>query len=114
MRDMENNQNEKVSITFEVEKDFIKAVMLVSGISMKDAEEAMNELDNVVINEETLQESETSDSDIQQIKTGISVIAIGMAFKKITAKEKQSGLTRLRAKLQALKEEGKRLGKEEY
>ena len=111
---MENNQNEKVSITFEVEKDFIKAVMLVSGISMKDAEEAMNELDNVVINEETLQESETSDSDIQQIKTGISVIAIGMAFKKITEKEKQSGLTRLRSKLQALKEEGKRLGKEEY
>lgn len=41
---MENNQNEKVSITFEVEKDFIKAVMLVSGISMKDAEEAMNGL----------------------------------------------------------------------
>lgn len=38
---MENNQNEKVSITFEVEKEFIKAVMLVSGISMKDAEEAM-------------------------------------------------------------------------
>lgn len=40
---MGNNQNEKVSITFEVEKDFIKAVMLVSGISMKDAEEAMND-----------------------------------------------------------------------
>lgn len=53
---MENNQNEKVSITFEVEKEFIKAVMLVSGISMKDAEEAMNELDNVVINEDTLQD----------------------------------------------------------
>ena len=57
---MENNQNEKVSITFEVEKEFIKAVMLVSGISMKDAEEAMNELDNVVINEDTLQDLETT------------------------------------------------------
>ena len=56
---MENNQNEKVSITYEVEKEFIKAVMLVSGISMKDAEEAMNELDNVVINEDTLQNLET-------------------------------------------------------
>lgn len=111
---MENNQNEKVSITFEVEKDFIKAVMLVSGISMKDAEEAMNELDNVVINEETLQESETSDSDIRQIKTGISVIAIGMAFKKITSKAQQNKPTGLLAKIQALKEEGKRLGKEEY
>lgn len=111
---MENNQNEKVSITFEVEKDFIKAVMLVSGISMKDSEEAMNELDNVVINEETLQESETSDSDIQQIKTGISVIAIGMAFKKITSKAQKNKPTGLLAKLQALKEEGKRLGKEEY
>lgn len=66
---MGNNQNEKVSITFEVEKDFIKAVMLVSGISMKDAEEAMNELDNVVINEDTLQDLETMDGDIQQIKT---------------------------------------------
>lgn len=30
---MENNQNEKVSITFEVEKDFIKAVMQISGFS---------------------------------------------------------------------------------
>lgn len=29
---MENNQNEKVSITFEVEKDFIKAVMLEEAI----------------------------------------------------------------------------------
>lgn len=110
---MENNQNEKVSITFEVEKDFIKAVMLVSGFSMKDSEEAMNELDNVVLNEETFQDLGTMDNDIQQIKTAISMIAIGMAFKKITAKEKQSGLTRLRAKLQALKEEGKRLGKED-
>lgn len=56
---MGNNQNEKVSITFEVEKEFIKAVMLVSGISMKDSEEVMNELDNVVINEDTLQDLET-------------------------------------------------------
>lgn len=111
---MENNQNEKVSITFEVEKDFIKAVMLVSGISMKDAEEAMNELDNVVINEETLQESETSDSNIQQIKTGISVIAIGMAFKKITSKEKKTKTNGLFAQIQSLKEESKRLGKEEW
>lgn len=111
---MENNQNEKVSITFEVEKEFIKAVMLISGISMKDAEEAMNELDNVVINEDTLQDLETMDGDIQQIKTGISMIAIGMAFKKITSKAQQNKPTGLRAKLQALKEEGKRLGKEEY
>lgn len=87
---MENNQNEKVSITFEVEKEFIKAVMLVSGINMKDAEEAMNELDNVVINEDTLQDLETMDNEIQQIKTGISMIAIGMAFKRITSKEKKT------------------------
>ena len=110
---MGNNQNEKVSITFEVEKDFIKAVMLVSGISMKDAEEAMNELDNVVINEDTLQDLETMDGDIQQIKTGISMIAIGMAFKKITAKEMQSKPSGLFAKLQALKEEGKKFEKKE-
>lgn len=109
---MENNQNEKVSITFEVEKDFIKAVMLVSGISMKDSEEVMNELDNVVINEDTLQDLETMDGDIQHIKTGISMIAIGMAFKKITSKEKKTN--GLFAKLQALKEESKRLGKEEW
>ena len=88
--------------------------MLVSGISMKDAEEAMNELNNVVINEATLQDLETLDNDIQQIKTGISMIAIGMAFKKITSKAQKNKPTRLRAKLQALKEEGKRLGKEEY
>ena len=111
---MESNQNEKVSITFEVEKNFIKAVMLVSGISMKDAEEAMNELDNVVINEDTLQDLETMDNDIQQIKTGISVIAIGMAFKRITSKEKKTKTNRLFEKLQALDEERKRLGKEEY
>ena len=79
---MENNQNEKVSITFEVEKDFIKAVMQISGFSTKDAEEAM--------------------------------IAIGMAFKKITAKEMQSKPSGLFAKLQSLKEESKRLGKEEW
>lgn len=111
---MENNQNEKVSITFEVEKDFIKAVMQISGFSTKDAEEAMNELENVVINEDTLQDTNTPISDIQQIKTGISMIAIGMAFKKITSKAQQNKPTGLRAKLQALKEEGKRLGKEEY
>lgn len=111
---MENNQNEKVSITFEVEKDFIKAVMLVSGISMKDAEEAMNELNNVVINEDTLQDLETMDNDIQQIKTGISMISIGMAFKRITFKEKKTKTNRLFEKLQALDEERKRLGKEEY
>ena len=111
---MENNQNEKVSITFEVEKEFIKAVMLVSGISMKDAEEAMNELDNVVINEDTLQDLETMDGDIQQIKTGISMIAIGMAYKKITSKEKKTKTNGLFAKLQALKEERKRLGKEAW
>jgi hypothetical protein len=111
---MENNQNEKVSITFEVEKEFIKAVMLVSGISMKDSEEVMNELDNVVINEDTLQDLETMDGDIQQIKTGISMIAIGMAYKKITAKEMQSKPSGLFAKLQSLKEESKRLGKEEW
>lgn len=45
---MENNQNEKVSITFEVEKDFIKAVMQISGFSTKDAEEAMNGLARAV------------------------------------------------------------------
>lgn len=84
---MENNQNEKVSITFEVEKDFIKAVMQISGFSTKDAEEAMNELENVIINEDTLQDTNTPISDIQQIKTALSMIAIGMAFKKITAKE---------------------------
>lgn len=111
---MENNQNEKVSITFEVEKDFIKAVMLVSGINMKDAEEAMNELDNVVINEDTLQNLGTTDSNIQQIKTGISVMAIVMAFKKITSKEKETKINRLFEKLQELYEERKRLGKEEY
>lgn len=111
---MGNNQNEKVSITFEVEKEFIKAVMFVSGISMKDSEEVMNELDNVVINEDTLQDLETMDGDIQQIKTGISMIAIGMAFKKITSKAQKNKPTGLLAKLQALKEEGKRLGKEEY
>lgn len=42
------------------------------------------------------------------------MIAIGMAFKKITAKGMQSKPSGLFAKLQALKEEGKRLGKEEY
>ena len=110
---MGNNQNEKVSITFEVEKNYIIAVMPVSGISMKDAEEAMNELDNVVINEDTLQDLETMDGDIQQIKTGISMIAIGMAYKKITSKEKKTKTSGLFAKLQALKEESKRLGKEE-
>lgn len=111
---MENNQNEKVSITFEVEKEFIKAVMQISGFSTKDAEEAMNELENVVINEDTLQDTNTPISDIQQIKTALSMIAIGMAFKKITAKEMQNKPSGLFAKLQALKEEGKRLGKEEY
>lgn len=111
---MENNQNEKVSITFEVEKEFIKAVMLVSGISMKDFEEVMNELDNVVINEDTLQDLETMDGDIQQIKTGISMIAICMAFKRITSKEKKTKTNRLFEKLQALKEEREGLGKEEY
>lgn len=109
---MENNQNEKVSITFEVEKDFIKAVMQISGFSTKDAEEAMNELENVVINEDTLQDTNTPISDIQQIKTGISMIAIGMAYKKITSKEKKTKTSGLFAKLQALKEESKRLGKE--
>lgn len=111
---MENNQNEKVSITFEVEKDFIKAVMQISGFSTKDAEEAMNELENVVINEDTLQDTNTPISDIQQIKTALSMIAIGMAFKKITSKEKKTKTSGLFAKLQVLKEEGKRLGKEEY
>lgn len=111
---MENNQNEKVSITFEVEKDFIKAVMQISGFSTKDAEGAMNELENVVINEDTLQDTNTPISDIQQIKTALSMIAIGMAFKKITSKAQKNKPTGLLAKLQALKEEGKRLGKEEY
>lgn len=111
---MENNQNEKVSITFEVEKDFIKAVMQISGFSTKDAEEAMNELENVVINEDTLQDTNTPISDIQQIKTALSMIAIGMAFKKIISKEKKTKTNGLFAKLQALKEERERLGKEEY
>lgn len=110
---MGNNQNEKVSITFEVEKDFIKAVMLVSGISMKDSEEVMNELDNVVINEDTLQDLETMDGDIQQIKTALSMIAIGMAFKKITAKEMQSKPSGLFAKLQALQDEQRKMKGEE-
>ena len=110
---MENNQNEKVSITFEVEKDFIKAVMQISGFSTKDAEEAMNELENVVINEDTLQDTNTPISDIQQIKTGILMIAIGMAFKKITAKEMQSKPSGLFAKLQALQDEQRKMKGEE-
>lgn len=110
---MENNQNEKVSITFEVEKDFIKAVMLVSGISMKDSEEAMNELDNVVINEDTLQDLETMDGDIQQIKTGISMIAIGMAFRNISSRKCGSKKSGLFAKLQALQEEQRKMKGEE-
>lgn len=42
--DMENNQNEKVSITFEVEKEFIKAVMLVSGFDMVSFEDVKDEI----------------------------------------------------------------------
>lgn len=111
---MENNQNEKVSITFEVEKDFIKGVMLVSGFSMKEYEEAMKRLDNVVLNEEIFKDYGMSDIYIQQIKIKISIIAIGMAYKKITSKEKKTKTSGLFARLQALKEESKRLGKEEW
>lgn len=42
------------------------------------------------------------------------MIAIGMAYKKITSKEKKTKTNGLFAKLQALKEESKRLGKEEW
>lgn len=110
---MENNQNEKVSITFEVEKDFIKGVMLVSGFSMKEYEEAMKGLDNVVLNEEIFKEYGKSDNYIQQIKISLSMIAIGMVFKKITAKEMQSKPSGLFAKLQALQEEQRKMKGEE-
>lgn len=41
-------------------------------------------------------------------------MAIVMAFKKITSKEKKTKINRLFEKIQALYEERKRLGKEEY
>jgi hypothetical protein len=106
--DMENNQNEKVSITFEVEKDFIKAVMLVSGFDMVSFEDVKDEINNVVINEEVLRDFGTDSAEIQQIKSAISMIAIGMAFRNISSRKCGSKKSGLFAKLQALEEEKNR------
>lgn len=104
---MENNQNEKVSITFEVEKEFIKAV-LVSGFDMVSFEDVKDEINNVVINEEVLRDFGTDSAEIQQIKSAISMIAIGMTFRNISSRKCGSKKSGLFAKLQAFEEEKNR------
>lgn len=107
---MKNNQKEKVSITVEVEKDFIKAVMQASGFSTKELEDATKELDNVVINEHTFQKYNLSGSAFHQIKLSVSEVFIGMILKKYSCYKREIGLV---AKLQTLQEEQRKMKGEE-
>lgn len=107
---MEKNQNEKVSITIEVEKDFIKTVMQATGFSTKELEDATKELDNVVINEHTFQKYNLCGSAFHQIKLYVSKAFIGMILKKYSCYSREIGLV---AKLQALQEEKRKMKGEE-